>query len=174
MIFAFIRSVFWAALPLFIMTAANVGAAPATINIVAIGASNTSGWGVRAEESYPARLQAMLGANGYNVLITNAGVLFDTTNGMLKRLDSAVAEGTRVVILQPGGNDLRFFGKKEQRAANINAMVKRLRDRNIKVIVFDPVIPPQYYQGDGIHLSAEGHAMFAAKLLPLVKNAITQ
>lgn len=147
-------------------------ATASTINIVAIGASNTLGWGVGSDEAYPARLQASLITKGYNVRVTNAGVLFDTTGGMLQRLDMAVPEGTRIVILQPGGNDLRFFGSKEQRAANIAAMVKRLRERGVKSIVFDPVIPPKYFQPDGIHLTAEGHAMFAAKLLPLVANAI--
>jgi acyl-CoA thioesterase-1 len=91
---------------------------------------------------------------------------------MLRRLDSAVPDGTQIVILQPGGNDLRFFGTRERRTANIDAMAKRLRGRKIKVIVFDPVIPPQYYQWDGIHISAEGHAMFATKLLPQVTDAI--
>ena len=35
-------------------------AAPAALNIVAIGASNTLGWGVSANEAYPARLEKML------------------------------------------------------------------------------------------------------------------
>ena len=146
----------------------------AIINIVAVGASNTLGWGVGGEEAYPARLQALLSAKGYDVHVANAGVLFDTTAGMLRRLDSAVPDGTRLVILQPGGNDLRFFGSREQRAANIDAMVKRLRERHIKSIVFDPAIAPKYFQLDGIHLTAEGHAMFAAKLLPLVVSAIAK
>src|SRR5262245_57312724 len=38
------------------------------------------------------------------------------------RLDSAVPKGTDIVILQPGANDLRFFGTKEARTANISAM----------------------------------------------------
>jgi acyl-CoA thioesterase-1 len=154
-----------------IMSVASATTASIT-NIVAIGASNTLGFGVRGDEAYPARLQALLTARGYHVNVANAGVLFDTTDGMLRRLDSAVPEGTRIVILQPGGNDLRFFGSKEQRAANLVAMAKRLRERRIKVIVFDPVIQAKYYQPDGIHLNAEGHAMFAARLLPLVIKAI--
>jgi len=40
------------------------------------------------------------------------------------------------VILQPDLNDLRFFGTRERRAANIAAMVKKLRARGIRVIVF--------------------------------------
>jgi acyl-CoA thioesterase-1 len=174
MTFAFIRSGFTAALAALMLMAAPIAAAPASTNIVAIGASNTLGWGVQPQNAYPARLQAMLKDRGYTVEVTNAGIVLDTTAGMLRRLDSAAPSGTGIVILQPGGNDLRFFGTKAQRTANINAMVTRLRARKIKVIVFDPAIPPQYYQWDGIHLTAEGHAMFAAKLLPQVIAAIAR
>lgn len=163
-----------AASPALIVLAADVRAAPAPIEIVAIGASNTSGLGVHPQNAYPARLQAMLKEKGYNVRFTNAGMILDTTAGMLRRIDAAVPDGTRIVILQPGGNDLRFFGTRQRRAANIEAMVARLRSRKIEVIVFDPEIPQQYYQFDGIHITAKGHAWFAAKLLPQVMDALTR
>lgn len=139
-----------------------------TARIVAVGASNTSGWFIGSDNAYPERLQALLQAKGYNVEVVNAGVPFDTTNGMLARLDAAVPDQTRIVILQPGGNDLRFFGTTAQRSANLAAMVDKLRARKIAPIVFDPVIPPQYYRWDLIHLTLEGHAWIAAELLPQV------
>jgi acyl-CoA thioesterase-1 len=163
----FLRNVSMA-IPALILMTADVRAAPALIEIVAIGASNTSGWGVSPQNAYPARLQAMLREKGFNVRVTNAGMILDTTTGMLKRIDGAAPAGTRLVILQPGGNDLRFFGTRERREANIAAMVARLRARKIEVIVFDPKIPRQYYQFDGIHITAEGHARFASALLPQV------
>jgi acyl-CoA thioesterase I len=83
-----------------------------------------------------------------------------------------VPDGTDIVILQPGGNDRRFFGTKEQRAANIAAMEQRLRDRSIDVIVYDDDIPLRYYALDFIHLTDEGHAMIAAALLPRVMAVI--
>jgi acyl-CoA thioesterase I len=84
---------------------------------------------------------------------------------MLRRLDSAVPKGTDIVILQPGGNDLRFFGTKAARTANINAMVTRLRARHIRVVVYDPdPVPPDFYQWDHIHFNAAGHAKIAATL----------
>jgi len=46
-----------------------------------------------------------------------------------------VPAGTDIAILQPGGNDVRFFGTKQERAANIGEMVRRLHSRSIKVIV---------------------------------------
>jgi acyl-CoA thioesterase-1 len=152
-------------------TAPSTGSA-APIVIVAVGASNTSGWGVHSHQAYPAQLQALLKARGYDVEVKNAGVNFDTTNGMLTRLDAAVPDGTRVVILQPGGNDLRFFGTKARRTANIDAMVTKLRARKIKVIVYDPVFPSHHYQWDSIHINAEGHATVATNLLPQVISAI--
>ncbi len=136
----------------------------ATLNIVAIGASKTSGWGVGSQNAYPAQLQAILRKKGITANVINAGVLFDTTAGMLRRLDRTVPKGTNIVILQPGANDLRFGVSREQRAANIAEMVKRLRARDIRVIVFDPEIPPDFYQWDHIHFNAAAHAKIAAKL----------
>jgi acyl-CoA thioesterase I len=153
---------------LLVMHAVVTDASAAPITIVAVGASNTSGWGVAQGSAYPEQLQAMLRAKGIDAQVINAGRPFDTTGGMLGRIDQAVPNGTRIAILQPGGNDLRFLGTREQRTANVAAMASRLRARNIQVIVFDPEIPRQYYAWDGIHLTAEGHAWIAASLLPQV------
>ena len=109
--------------------------------------SATLGWGVGSQNAYPAQLQALLRGKGLHANVINAGVLGDTTAGMLRRLDTAVPKGTNIVILQPGGNDLRFGFSKEQRAANIGAMVTRLRARDIRVVVFDPEIPASFISG---------------------------
>jgi len=85
-----------------------------------------------------------------------------------------VPAGTDIAILQPGGNDVRFFGTKQERAANIGEMVRRLHSRSIKVIVYDEEIPLRYYTFDFIHLTREGHAMIAADLLPRVIAVIRQ
>jgi len=87
--------------------------------VVAIGASNTSGWIVSSEQAYPQVLEQMLRTAGYEVQIMNSGRPFDTTAGMVARLDSAVPDRTDLVILQPGANDRRFFVSAERRANNI-------------------------------------------------------
>ena len=135
------------------------------LNIVAIGASNTSGWGVGEQNAYPAVLQTLLRKKGIDAHVTNAGRLGDVTAGMRSRLDAAVPKGTDIVILQPGANDLRFFGTQEARAANIAAIVARLHARGIRVIVYyPPTIPPDFYQWDHIHFNAAAHAKIAAIL----------
>lgn len=163
-----------AALAALTLTAATPAAQqkPAPVHVVAIGASNTSGWGVGGRNAYPERLEDLLKADGIEARVVNAGVVLDTTAGMLRRLDAAVPDGTRVVILQPGGNDKRFLRSTEQRAANIKTMVQRLKARNIAVIVYDPVFPPEAYQWDRIHLTAATHAKIAAELLPQVAGIV--
>jgi len=150
------------------LAAALVAATPLAalaLNIVAIGASNTTGFGVGAQNAYPAQLQALLRKKGINATVTNAGVNGDVTAGMLNRLAAAVPKGTDIVILQPGANDLRFFGSKTARAANIAVMAQHLRARGIRVIVYDPdKIPADFYQWDGIHFNAAAHAKIAAIL----------
>jgi acyl-CoA thioesterase-1 len=141
------------------------------IRIVAIGASNTSGWLIADESTYPAVLQKLLKEKGVAAEIINAGVPFDTTRRMLERLDASVPKGTAIVILQPGGNDLRFFGTREERTANIERMSNRLKAKGIEVIVYDDYIPWRYVF-DGIHLTPAGHAMIANALLPRVMEII--
>jgi acyl-CoA thioesterase-1 len=137
----------------------------ATLKIVAIGASNTTGFGVGAQDAYPAVLQALLRKKGIDAIVTNAGVNGDVTAGMLRRIDGAVPKGTDIVILQPGGNDLRFFGTKAARSANIAAMAQRVRARGIRVIIYDPdPVPADFYQWDHIHFNSAAHAKIAAVL----------
>jgi acyl-CoA thioesterase-1 len=162
--------------------------------IVALGASQTHGKGVLMEDAYPAQLQQLLRAEGHDVSIVNAGVDGDTSADIAKRLDAAVPEGTTLVILQPGTNDRNARGRRgtlseDETRENIDAMLAKLRVRNIKVILLGypgggggPVakkhsatwfgqirIPGQYRQPDGQHYSREGYAVLAAELAPLVK-----
>src|SRR6476659_5914696 len=72
------------------------------LRIVAVGASNTHGWYVGNQGAYPAQLQALLRAKGIDAQVINAGVPFDTTAMMLRRIDKDVPNGTDIAILQPG------------------------------------------------------------------------
>lgn len=109
----------------------------------------------------------MLKARGIEAEVVNAGVPFDTTGKMLARLEHDVPRGTSIVILQPGGNDLRFFGSQQQRSANIDEIKRRLHARRIAVIVYDEPLPKTHLF-DGIHLTPTGHRLIAEALLPRV------
>jgi acyl-CoA thioesterase-1 len=89
---------------------------------------------------------------------------------MLARLNSAVPNGTTIVILQPGGNDARR-GQGASRESNIAEIKRRLAARHIKVIMLGhlgQIAPKGARDSDGQHFNAQGHAAFAAWLAPKV------
>src|SRR5262249_39604364 len=117
-----------------------------TLNIVAIGASNTAGWGVGLGSSYPTVLEGLLRKQGIDANVTNSGILLDRTRGLLPRFVPPARKEPVISTLHRGGNDLRFSGPGGERTANITAMVNRLLARRIRVIVYDPdPIPPEAY-----------------------------
>ena len=151
--------------------------AAAEAQIVALGASNTRGMGVAFEAAYPAQLEAMLRAKGYRGRVLNAGISGDTTAGMLSRLDSAVPPDIRVVVLQPGANDLRRRGGgSAAREANIEQIVSRLSARGIQVVMLDNdmlrAVPDQDRQADREHLTPDGYRLLASWLVPKVAPLI--
>jgi len=74
----------------------------------------------------------------------NAGVSGDTTSGGLGRLDWSIPEGTQGVILELGANDaLRGTDPKVPRAA-LTEILRRLKERNIKVLLCGMLAPPNY------------------------------
>jgi len=159
----------------------GTAAQAASINIVALGASNTYGHGkgrtpggVPPSQAWPAQLQAMLRAKGLDVHVKNAGIPGDTTGGMLSRLNSAVPEGTKLVILQPGGNDRRR-GQEAARAGNIATIKRKLAARHIKVIMvgkINQIAPRSTRDPDGEHFNASGHTAIARSLAPRVMAAL--
>jgi acyl-CoA thioesterase-1 len=156
----------------------------ASVRVVALGASNTAGWGVSQDQAFPSQLEAMLRAQGHDALVTNAGISGDTSAGMLSRLSSAIPAGTHIVILDPGNNDIKACTEPwrpqrcatpAERAANIRAIVSRLRSRGIKVLMANiefRLVPIGHWQADRRHLTPQGHRIIATRLLPQITAAV--
>lgn len=145
-----------------------LGASANAATVVALGASNTYGKGVQRDQAYPAQLEAILRARGYSVNVVNAGINGDTTEGMLNRLDSAVPNGTRAVVLQPGGNDRR-----KGRPDRTSEIQSRLRARGIPVIMLaNNMFRGLPHQPDGVHLTPDGYRMLAQSLASQVAGAV--
>jgi acyl-CoA thioesterase I len=146
--------------------------------IVAFGASNVAGAGVELQQAWPAQLEKMLKAQGYNVHITNAGVNGDTTADMLKRVDRDIPNGTKIVILDTGGgfyNDSKNNISREQGEKNFTAIKARIQARGIKIVrEFSYRMAPKWKQSDQIHLTTDGHKELARLLVPFVIKALTQ
>jgi acyl-CoA thioesterase-1 len=150
--------------------------------VVAIGASNTIGagqgrhhGGVVPSEAWPAQLEQLLHAHGTNVQVKNAGLAGDTTCNMLSRLDGELGPDTKVVIIQPGGNDAWKGGCASSPRQNVMQMVQRLRSRHIKSILLlriGAIAGKSNLEVDGQHFNKAGHAAIAAWLLPKVAAAL--
>jgi acyl-CoA thioesterase I len=117
-------------------------AAERPVNIVAFGDSLTAGYGLAANEAFPAQLQRALDAKGLAANVVNAGVSGDTAVGGLSRLDWSVPNGTDAVILELGANDaLRGFDPAITRKA-LDTMLRRFQERKISVLLCGMVAPP--------------------------------
>jgi acyl-CoA thioesterase I len=113
-----------------------------SLDIVAFGDSLTAGYQLPPDQAFPARLEALARKKGLDVTIANAGVSGDTTADGLARLDWSIPDGTDGVILALGANDaLRGLSPEESRK-NLEAMLKRLRERNIPVVLAGIYAPP--------------------------------
>jgi acyl-CoA thioesterase-1 len=107
----------------------------APFKIVAFGDSLTAGYGLPAQDTFPAKLEQALKAQGHNVEIENAGVSGDTASGGLSRVDWSIPDGTDAVIIELGANDmLRGIEPKVTRQA-LDEILAKLRTRNIAVLL---------------------------------------
>ena len=112
------------------------------IQLVGFGDSLMAGYHLTPSESYAAQLEAALKAKGHNVVVTNAGVSGDTTSSGLARIDWSVPDGTDGVILELGANDALRGIAPEQTQANLDAMLSRLKERGIAVLLVGIMAPP--------------------------------
>lgn len=118
---------------------ATVGSSVAAVaepyKIVGFGDSLMAGYGLDAGQGFPEKLQQALRDKGHDVVITNAGVSGDTTSAGLSRLDWSVPDGTRLVILELGANDMLRGVGPEITEKNLDAMIVRLKERGMAVLL---------------------------------------
>jgi len=113
----------------------GLAAAAQPYRIVGFGDSLMAGFGLDPGKGFTEKLEAALKAKGIDAEVANAGVSGDTTSGGLSRLDWSIPDGTRLVILELGANDmLRGIGPAVTEK-NLDAMLARLKARKIPVLL---------------------------------------
>ena len=149
---------------------------PRTIRLVALGDSLTAGYMLPADAAFPVVLQKALAARGIAVEIANAGVSGDTSAGGLARLDWSIPDGMDGVILELGANDALRGLDPARTEANLDAIITRLKARNIKVLLAGMLAPrnngPDYVAAfDGLFPRLAGkHAL---PLYPFFLDGVT-
>ncbi|MEX5212787.1 MAG: arylesterase [Nitrospiraceae bacterium] len=112
--------------------------------IVAFGNSLTAGLGVPREQSYPALLEQRLESMGYQYRVINAGVSGDTTAGGLRRVPWILKSLPTLVILELGANDGLRGLSLEQTKANLEAIIRLLKEARVTIILAGMKLPPNY------------------------------
>jgi acyl-CoA thioesterase-1 len=193
-----------AALALLALVAACSGGQPRLARlapdavVLAFGDSLTYGTGANPAESYPARLEALIGRK-----VVSSGVPGETSAGGLARLPAALEEARpQLVILCEGGNDFLQKLDEAQAASNLRAMVRLARSQGAQVVIVavpKPSLlpsPADFYaavakefgvpheetalrkiltdnelKSDAVHPNAAGYARLAEAIAALLKKA---
>lgn len=112
------------------------------ISIITFGDSLSAGYQLPQGQGFSDQLQQKLDDMGLKTQITNAAVSGDTTATGLSRLDWSIPDGTDLVILELGANDALQGLPLEQTKANLIAMIKRLQERKITILLAGMQAPP--------------------------------
>jgi len=148
----------FAALALLISVSARAADDPRPV-ILAIGESTTAGFGVPADSSYPAQLQALLDANGYDYRVVNHGRSGSTTAMALANLDRGVALLPEIVLIALGGND-----------RGNPAMAARTEENLRKIVAMFVGIGAQVYLADRSPATDGGDAAQASLYAKLARE----
>ena len=107
----------------------------APTKILVFGDSLVSGYGVRDHESFPVVLGQRLAADGYNVIVANAGVPGNTTAMGLARATQAAAGKPDLVILELGINDLLNDASLHTTRSNLVRLIRRFQAAGARIIL---------------------------------------
>ena len=128
--------------------AGGSGGGSSTFQIVFLGDSLTSGYGLLSDQAFPALVQAKFAAEGYsNVETVNAGVTGDTSAGGLRRVEQALTPETRILVVALGGNDALRGLTVSQTHDNLGGIIDVAVSRNVAVLLAG-IQPPTNYGED--------------------------
>jgi len=115
------------------------------VRILALGDSLFAGYGLRSDESYPARLEAVLRARGINARVANAGVSGNTTADGLARLKFTLdnqPQPPELALVELGANDMLRALSPDDARANLDAILAEFGRRKVPVVLMGMLAPP--------------------------------
>jgi acyl-CoA thioesterase I len=122
----------------------SIAKAQGEVRVLAFGDSLTAGYGLPKTDSFPAKLEKSLRAQGVNATVINAGVSGDTTAGGRARLDWALESKPDLTIIELGANDALRGLPPAATWHNLDYILSRLKERDVEVLLTGMVAPPNY------------------------------
>lgn len=126
--------------------------------VTILGDSITAGLGLPARDALPVQLQAALGRQRVAAVVRGAGVSGDTTAGGLARVDFSIQPGTSVVVVALGANDLLRGLDPRTTKANLDRILRRLKQRRMGIVLAGVTAPRQV----GSRYARDFNAVFPA------------
>ena len=116
-----------------------------TESLLIYGDSISAGYGMSKEKQWSVILQEKINKENLNFKIINSSISGETTSGGLARISQTIKSiKPDYLLLELGGNDaLRGYPPK-QIAANLDKMIKIADSADVKVLLMQIRIPPNY------------------------------
>lgn len=103
--------------------------------VLFVGTSLTAGLGLEPDSAYPQLLQRRADSLGVAYRFVNAGKSGETSAGALRRVDWLLQGDADVVVLETGANDGLRGLDVDSTAANIRAIVARVRGARPRAVI---------------------------------------
>lgn len=112
--------------------------------ILFLGDSLTAGYGLSADQAFPALTGNLLQQKGNKVKVINAGISGETSAGGLARMDWVLRQPVDILFLELGANDgLRGLPVSETEK-NLQAIIDKVKAKNkdVRIILAGMMVPP--------------------------------
>ncbi len=110
--------------------------------VLFLGDSIAAGLHLTPDDAFPAATQRKLVAQGHPFELVNAGVSGDTSAGGLRRLDWVLQSEPDVLVVELGANDGLRAGPLDELEANLRAIVRGAKARDVEVVLLGMNITP--------------------------------
>jgi len=116
------------------------------LKLLALGDSLTASYGLSHQQGFVAQLQTVLDEHHANTKVLDAGVSGDTSTDALARLDWVLEDQPDAALIELGGNDGLRGLDPARMEANLRAIIARLQNAHIPILVSGMLAPPNMGQ----------------------------
>lgn len=112
--------------------------------ILFFGDSITAGYGLQAEQAFPALIQQKIDSLDLNYNVVNAGLSGETTAGGLRRIDWILQQHVDIFVLELGGNDgLRGIDPQSSKE-NLQGIIEKVEQKypDAEIVLTGMQAPP--------------------------------